>query len=228
MPLIQGFEINTNSSEELLEQALKNKQYRIVTFNPEMLITAQKNSEFKKAIQKAQALIPDGIGIILLLKKAGYKKVIRQPGIEIAWKLIEKAIQKNLKIALIGSTDESLEGTIKKIKNTFGYFNLVYKHNGFFDEQEVIPKLKAAKPDLTLIALPFVKQEIFLAKVNLEGISLGVGGSFDVWAGKVERAPKTMQNLGMEWLWRLCRQPQRLGRIGSLFWPFFKIYFNLK
>jgi N-acetylglucosaminyldiphosphoundecaprenol N-acetyl-beta-D-mannosaminyltransferase len=228
--IIQDFEINLNSAEELLETAFKEAQYRIVTFNPEMLMVAQANPEFKLAIKQAAVLIPDGIGIVLLLKKIGFKSAKRQAGIEIAWKLLEKAIQKKQRIALIGSTDESLAGTIAKIQNTFGAFNLVYKHNGFFDEiadAEIINQLKQAQPDLTLMAMPFVRQEIFLSKANLQGISIGLGGSFDVWAGKVQRSPEIMQNLGLEWLWRLYKQPERFSRLAKVFWPFLKIYLSI-
>jgi N-acetylglucosaminyldiphosphoundecaprenol N-acetyl-beta-D-mannosaminyltransferase len=235
--LSSNYEITINSLSELLflteEAWAEQKAFRVVTFNPEMLVQAESDDLFKKSIVSAQALIPDGIGLVALLRKKGCKQVQRQPGIELAWKLLNKAVQKNLPIALIGSSPESLAGTIQRIHAELGEPKIVYSRDGFFsvaEEELLVTELLATKPALLLVAMPFVRQEPFLHKLQergLKAVSIGVGGSFDVWAGVVERAPKWLQGLNLEWTWRIIKQPQRISRLLKMLPSFLKIYFSV-
>ncbi|MDX1921142.1 MAG: WecB/TagA/CpsF family glycosyltransferase [Candidatus Caenarcaniphilales bacterium] len=234
--IYKGLAVCTNNFHDLtvaLEAHLENKKrLRIVTINPEMLVAADQNQEFFKAVKAADLVIPDGMGIVLLLKKKGAKDATRVPGIELSWKALELAIQQNLPIAIIGSTDSALEGSLKTITEKLGKPNLIYSHNGFFDEKEKLQiqnVLFETKPALVLVAMPFIKQEIFLAELfekGLNAIAFGVGGSLDVWSGKVERAPLTFQRLGLEWLWRVLGQPERFSRLLKTLLPFVRIYFS--
>jgi N-acetylglucosaminyldiphosphoundecaprenol N-acetyl-beta-D-mannosaminyltransferase len=230
------FEITLNNKVEILQTIDENWQrglpMRIVTLNPEMLIAAKEKPNLHQAIQSAEAIIPDGIGIILLLQKLGIRGVKRLPGIELAWELLNQAIKYDLQIALIGSTDQSLRGAIDKIQKEIGKPNLIYSRNGFFgekDEVKIIEVLLELQPSLLLIAMPFERQEIFLhnlTKRGFRGISIGIGGSFDVWAGLVDRAPKFLQLIGLEWLWRILKQPARITRLSKVLIPFGKIYMD--
>ena len=97
--------------------------------------------------------------------------------------------------------------------------NIIYKQDGYFsveDEQRIVNNLKSSNPKLVLVALGVPKQEEFISKYKDEfnnTIFIGVGGSFDVWSGKVKRAPLLFQRLGLEWLWRLLNMPSRFKRI---------------
>ena len=229
MLICGDFWLDLDDKEQICRKAFLAENYRICTFNPEMLIASLQDESLAKAIKQADSIIPDGIGLVLLLKKLGVKQAQRLPGIELAWYLIEYAVKRQCKIALIGSTQVALEGTIAKIRQECGSFNLVYARNGFFkekEEEQVYQELKKLAPDLTLLALPFRKQEKILAKYQIKGIYLGVGGSFEVWADLVRRAPFIWQQLGFEWLWRLYKQPARLNRLAKTIWPFWKIYWQ--
>lgn len=232
----KGIQVCTNSFtelSELLEETLELKSpLRIVTINPEMLVESDKNKEFHNALLSADLIIPDGIGIVLLLKKLGEKNVKRIPGIELSWKALELCIKQNLPIAIIGSTDSVLEAALKNISQKLGKPNLIYSHNGFFDEtqkKQIQNVLLEVKPSLLLVAMPFVKQEIFLNELFEKGLSslaFGVGGSLDVWSGQVTRAPVFAQKIGLEWLWRVLGQPERISRLAKTALPFFRIFFQ--
>jgi N-acetylglucosaminyldiphosphoundecaprenol N-acetyl-beta-D-mannosaminyltransferase len=225
MIIYDNFKIDLSSKTEICQKAFAASRFRICTFNPEMLIKSLEDPALGTAIKNADSIIPDGTGLVLLLKKGGAKQAQRLPGIELAWSLLDQAVKNNLKIALIGSTQAALDGTINKINQELGHFNLVYAQNGFFkDQSHVIDALEKARPDLTLMALPFSIQEKILSEYPSSGVCLGVGGSFEVWAGLVKRAPAAWQNLGLEWLWRLSKQPARFGRLAKIIWPFCKIY----
>lgn len=234
-----NFEITLDNAETLINYiksillgGTQSGGFRIVTFNPEMLIASRQNKELEKAIQSANAIIPDGIGLVWLLRKKGAKQAQRLAGIDLAWKLLAEAIKSDLPISLIGSTDEALKKSIKNINDKLGKANLIYTHNGFFNQAQqaqITNVLLEIQPKLLLVATPFIQQEIFLADLynkGFKGVALGVGGSFDVWAGLVERAPVFMQKIGLEWLWRLLKQPARFQRLMQTFIPFSKIYFT--
>lgn len=232
--ITEELEITTNSQDSLfqiIEQKLQNKEaFRIVTFNPEMLIQSLNDSNFLNSVKSADAIIPDGIGLVYLLRKKGANKVSRVPGIELSWQVLAKTMELNLPIAIVGSKDESLNLAISNIENKLGKINLVYKHNGFFDtekENNILEKLIELQPSLVLFAMPFSRQEILLNRLfesGLKSVGIGVGGSVDVWSGNIQRAPKFMQIIGLEWLWRVILQPQRIGRIIRTFVPFLQIY----
>jgi N-acetylglucosaminyldiphosphoundecaprenol N-acetyl-beta-D-mannosaminyltransferase len=234
-----NFEITLDNAETLVNYIksiwANNKMpetgFRIVTFNPEMLIATRQNKEFQKSVQVADAIIPDGIGLVWLLRKKGAKQVQRLAGIDLAWKLLTEAIKADLPISLIGSTDEVLKKSIENINDKLGKANLIYAHNGFFNDSQQVQitnVLLEIQPKFLLVAMPFIKQEIFLADLytkGFKGVAMGVGGSFDVWANLVERAPVFMQKFGLEWFWRLIKQPERFQRLMQTFIPFSKIYF---
>lgn len=235
--LIKGnYEITLNTLPELLELVEDNWEsktpFRIVTFNPEMLVKSEGDAVFKAAVHSAEAIIPDGIGLVLLLKKYVTKKVKRQPGIELAWEALKLAVKDQLPLALIGSTDKALQGTLHKIQSEIGRPNLIYSRNGFFAEEEdaqIINLLLELQPSLLLVAMPFTRQEVFLHKAfqrGLKSVAIGIGGSFDVWAGHVTRAPVLFQKIGLEWLWRILLQPVRFQRILQTLIPFTKFYLS--
>lgn len=234
VPITAGFKITINKKIEILnllkERIQQNIATRIITLNPEMLIASEKNNLFKQALLSADVLIPDGIGIIALLRKKKTFNVQRLPGIELAWDILSLAESEKWSVALIGSTEDVLTKTIQNINKDINKLNLTYTRDGFFQDKEhdeIMNILLKTQTKVLLLAMPFEKQEVFLHKLQLKGfkgISIGVGGSFDVWAGIVNRAPKIFQNLGLEWLWRVINQPVRASRICKILIPFLKIY----
>lgn len=208
---LQSFNVDTFTCEEALDFIEKGQ---VVTINPEMIQTASKNSEFAEIISNADLVIPDGIGVEIGLKILGHK-VRRIAGIEFGRKLIDKFAGQPT--AFIGAKPEIITKAVENIKNEVPNLNVVYVQDGYFkDDDRVLNELKEKNPKLALVALGSPKQEIFIARAKEllpETVFIGLGGSFDVWSGVVERAPEIYQKMGLEWLYRTVKEPQRIKRI---------------
>lgn len=210
---LQGFSIDTFTFDEALEYAANNSG-QIVTINPEMIQAALKNKEFAAIINNAELVVPDGIGVEIGLKILGYK-VRRIAGIELGRALIEKLAGQP--VAFVGAKPEIIEKAVENLQKEVPDLNPVYVQNGYFkDDERVLNELTAATPRLVLAALGSPKQEFFIndAKKRLpDAIFIGLGGSFDIWSGVVKRAPVIYQKMGLEWLYRTIKEPQRFKRI---------------
>ena len=212
---ILGYGVDGYDIEQALEYA-QDKGGQVVTINPEMILAAQKSPEFSQVINEAELVIPDGIGVQIGLQILGYK-VRRIPGIEFGYMLLEKYAQNNKPVAFVGAKPEVITSAVENLKNEIPNLNVVYAHDGYFTEDEtVLKELFESSPALVLVALGSPKQEFFIKKLKSylpDALMIGLGGSFDVWAGVVKRAPKIYQNLGLEWLYRTIKEPQRFKRI---------------
>ena len=208
-----SFVEGVNKGTELIDS---DKVSQVVTINPEMYKEAEINSEFKKIIDEAEMVIPDGVGIKLALILKG-KNAARIPGIDFARKLLEECALRGKSVAIIGAKEEIVVKAVDNLKNKIDGLNIVYYHNGYFDNNDLIYKdLQELKPNLVLVALGSPKQEYFIyeAKSQLAPcLMVGIGGSLDVWAGEVKRAPVIFRKLGLEWLYRTIKQPERFKRI---------------
>lgn len=189
---------------------------QVVTINPEMIATAQKMPDFAKVISSADLVVPDGIGVEIGLKILGHK-VRRVPGIELGKALIVNFSKANKSIAMVGAKPDVIEKAVNNLKREIPNLNIVYQHDGYFEDSEVVlSELTAVRPDLVLVALGSPKQEFFISNLKdrlPNATMIGLGGSFDVWAGVVNRAPVIWQKLGLEWLYRVINDPSRLKRI---------------
>lgn len=208
---LQGFNIDTFTFDEALQYAEKGQ---VVTINPEMILSAKSNPDFAEIINSAELVIPDGIGVQLGLKILGHN-VRRIAGIEFGRKLIDKFASQPT--AFVGAKPEIIQKAVENLKKEVPNLNAVYVQDGYFkDDDRVLDELTAANPKLVLVALGSPKQEIFISKAkNLlpSALFIGLGGSFDVWSGVVERAPEIWQKLGLEWLYRTVKEPKRFKRI---------------
>lgn len=208
---LQGFNIDTFTFDEALQYAEKGQ---VVTINPEMILSARRNADFAEIINSAELVIPDGIGVQLGLKILGHN-VRRIAGIEFGRKLIDKFASQPT--AFVGAKPEIITKAVENLKKEVPNLNAVYVQDGYFkDDDRVLDELTAANPKLVLVALGSPKQEIFIAnakKLLPDALFIGLGGSFDVWSGVVERAPEIWQKLGLEWLYRTVKEPKRFKRI---------------
>ncbi len=212
---IQGFDVDTFTFEQAVDWAYS-KHGQIVTINPEMISAAQKNSDFAEIINSAELVVADGIGVEIGLKILGYK-VKRIAGIDLGKALVEKFTASGKSVAMIGAKPGVVDSAIENLSKEYQNLNVVYSHDGYFDnDEDIIESVISANPDLILVALGSPKQEFFIhnLKEKLPNSTLiGLGGSFDVWAGVVERAPIIYQKLGLEWLYRTLKEPKRFKRI---------------
>ena len=190
---LQNLPIDTFTFDEALEYT---KKGQVITINPEMIFYASKHPEFANIIKEAELVIPDGIGVQIGLKILGHN-VRRIAGIEFGRKILEKYSAENKTCALIGAKPEVIEKAVENLQKEVKNINIVYSHDGYFkDDSEILNNLTARCPDVVLTALGAPKQEEFNYKAKKllpNTLFIGVGGSFDVWAGVVKRAPNDLE-----------------------------------
>ncbi len=198
------------------ERIIENEGAQIATINPEMIEMGEKNPQLGEILRNADLVIPDGVGIKLALKIRGIKQE-QVPGIEFARELINMCAENGYPVGFIGAQEEVVNRAVENIKKETPNLNVVYKHNGYFNnEDEIINTILEANPKVLLVAMGVPRQEFFMQKIKSKKndiILIGVGGSFDVWSGFTQRAPITWQKLGLEWLYRTIKQPERFKRI---------------
>ena len=193
---------------------------RIVTLNAEMTMAARANPDLGQAIATADLVIPDGAGVVWALSRQGVQ-VVKSAGIELAWSLLRYAAAHQWRVALVGSAPAVMDELRQNLPQRLPGLNLVMAVDGF-QPTESWPGLEAAlrelNPDLVLIALGVPRQETWSQRVcqGASGVWMGVGGSFDVWAGVKRRAPAWMCRWQIEWLYRLLQEPSRWRRMLSL------------
>ena len=212
---LQGYGVDSFTFEEALDYIYSNRGI-VITINPEMIQAAKNDEEFNNIINNSQLVIPDGIGVQIVLKILGHN-VRRIAGIEFARRLIDKFSEHSEPIAFVGAKPEIIEKAVENIKKETPSVNIVYVQDGYFaDEDKVLEELKISGAKLVLAALGSPKQEIFIKKAQIsmsDAVLIGIGGSFDVWSGEVKRAPEIYQKLGLEWLYRTIKEPKRFKRI---------------
>ncbi|HIQ89522.1 TPA: WecB/TagA/CpsF family glycosyltransferase [Candidatus Galligastranaerophilus faecipullorum] len=217
---LQGFPVDIltyNQALECAKSAIDNgENMQVVTINPEMVELAKKNKDFANVLKHSELVVADGVGIKIALKLKGVNQE-RIGGVDYSRSLIEMCARNNLRLALLGAKEEVINTVCQKLKCEFENLNIVFSHNGYFsDENAILNEIKKARPQVLLCALGAPKQEfiIYRLKEMLQGCTMvGVGGSFDVFAGCVQRAPLMWQKLGLEWLYRTIKQPERFRRI---------------
>lgn len=223
---ILGVGVDSVTMQEALDRVEtffeERKPVIIATANAEMLMRATHDEELKNILNAAELVVPDGAGTVWAAHHLGYEMPERVAGYDLAQELMKKAPSKNRKIYFFGSAPGVAEKAKLKAEELYPNIKIVGTRNGFFteaDEPQIIADIKSAQPDLLLAALGVPKQEKWLAKYKDElnvPVSIGVGGTFDVMAGVMKRAPKWMQRAKLEWLFRALLQPKRAGRLIAL------------
>lgn len=195
-----------------------NQTVFVVTLNPEMIFAGDKNPKFGEILQNADFALPDGIGVVLALKINGINQK-RIPGVEFAQKLIGRCSENGESIAMFGAEEEVLQKASENLEKKYPGLKIAYKRNGFYsseEEEKIAEEISKSEAKLLAVATGCPKQEIFINKYKEkfpQMICIGLGGSFDVWSGKVKRAPKVFRLCGLEWLWRVLCSPSRIKRI---------------
>ena len=225
---ILGVRVNLISLKKAVSQVEKwlktDKQYQIVTPNPEQVVLAQKDLSFKKVLNQANLAIPDGIGLVWAVKAQASNfstKVERVSGVDLMTALCRLARRFGGRIFLLGGRDAA-EKVAKKLKTKFPNLEIT-SHSGaknieqesLRERQEIVKKINNFEPHLLFVAYGAPHQEVWIA-ANLPllkvKVAMGVGGAFDYISGKVPRAPEFIRNIGLEWFFRLLSQPRRIKR----------------
>lgn len=217
---VLGVNVSITSYEELsknVENDIKNnKKAFIVAINPEKILKARKDNKLKTLLNKADYQIPDGIGVVYASKLKKGKIKSRVTGIDCMEMLCDLSNKKGYKIFLYGAKKETVNTAKKKLEEKYNNINITGIMDGYEkDNKKIIKKINDSKADIVFVALGSPKQENWIIenkdKINAK-IFQGVGGSFDVISGNIKRAPKWMQKIGLEWLYRLIKEPKRIFR----------------
>lgn len=215
-----GVSVSRFTYEELTQILLKNIEQHhksfIVAINPEKIMKAQEDQSLKKLLNRADFQIPDGIGVLIASRLKGGNVRTRVTGIDLMLKLCELAHKHNKSIFLYGGKPGVAEKAKQNLMEHLSGIKIVGVMDGYEkDENIVIEKINAAKPDIIFVALGSPKQEYWIVN-SVDKVSAtifqGVGGSFDVISGRVKRAPLFFQYLGLEWMYRLIKEPTRWNR----------------
>ncbi len=201
-----------------VELNLKNKKKMfIITANPETFTYGINESAINKMLlDKEVTLIPDGIGIVKASHILNYKVKERITGVDLAEHLLKVCNENKYQLALLGAKEEVIEALKAKINKEYPNIKLVKVENGYVENKDkFFQELSHTNVDVCLVALGIPNQELLIYKhLNKfkKGIFVGVGGSFDVISGVKKRAPKIIQKLNLEWLYRLIKEPKRCKR----------------
>ena len=220
---ILGYKVFKNSIQDAIDYIDNKNKIHIISGNPEVLYTGLNNKMlFENFTSSNSLIIPDGVGIQIAAKflKTPVKEKIA--GIDLMKEIIKKLESENKSIYLLGTTDENLKACVANIVMEFPQVNIAGYKDGYFDINnpvELLNEIKEKKPYAIFVAMGCPRQEEFIVRYMNElpcSIFMGVGGSFDVIAEKVNRAPKWMIKLGLEWLYRVTKEPWRIKRLGSI------------
>ncbi|MFI3313691.1 MAG: WecB/TagA/CpsF family glycosyltransferase [Eubacteriales bacterium] len=221
---IMGVPFDSVTMGEALEQAKillhGDKPSYCVTPNPEIVYETMHNPEFARLVNNASLILPDGIGVIYagkILKTPLKEKVT---GVGFATNLLSILAEEGLPLYLLGSKPGVAQLAGEKMVELHPNLQICGVADGYFkDENQVVAKIREAKPAALFVCLGSPKQEQFMANYAQElGASLmvGLGGTLDVFAGTVQRAPAWTQKIGMEWLYRMVKEPKRFKRFMRL------------
>lgn len=209
--------------DEISTYMVQDKPHLVVTANPEMVMLAKEDQLLGEILERADLVVADGIGVVWASRILGDPVPERIPGIELAEGLLHRAAQKGWRVFLLGGAEGVADQAALALLEELPQLQIVGTHHGYFqtgpEEQALIAQLKEARPQLLLVALGVPRQEKWLAahlgslKVP---VAIGVGGSFNVWAGVDQRAPVWMRKIHLEWFYRLVKQPWRIKRMAVL------------
>ncbi len=221
---ILGVHVNKYTMEEAVEKAsslMKTENLSMIfTPNSEIILYASNNPEFAEVLNKGDMVIPDGIGVVYGAKILKNPIKERVAGYDLVCNLLPIMAEKGQSVYLLGAKPGVAEKAAETLLAKHPGLVIAGTHDGYFkDDEEVIADINKCVPDFLMVCLGFPKQENWIynnrEKLNAK-LAIGAGGCLDVFAGTVQRAPEFYCNHGIEWLYRLVKQPTRFVRMLSL------------
>lgn len=194
----------------------------IVTANPEIVMRTREDASYKQIVQSADYIVPDGVGILLAAKYMKQPLQERIAGFDVMMDLLAFAHQEKMSCYFLGAEEAVNAKAVQEVERRFPDLKIAGHHHGFFDmnDKQLADHIKQSNPDILFAALGFPRQEEWITTHMddfSKGVFIGVGGSFDVLAGEVKRAPAGWIKLNLEWLYRLLQQPFRFKRVFKIF-----------
>lgn len=194
----------------------------VVTANPEILFAARTDPELAAILEGADLVVADGVGVVWAARRLGRPVPGRVPGIDLMHRLLARSAARGRRVFFLGARPGVAERAAAAAREGCPGLEVAGVHHGYFGPEEeaaVAAAVRAARPDLlfTGMGAPRDQKWVWRHREALGPVvAVGVGGSFDVLAGAARRAPRWMQHLGLEWLYRLARQPSRWRRMLAL------------
>lgn len=210
------------ATELIMNSVTNGEKISVFTPNSEIILAAYKDDNFKNIINSASLCTADGIGVIYASKILGTPIPERCSGYDISLKLIDRMAKTGLTLYLFGAAPGVAETAKKKLEESYPGINIVGYHDGYFDakeEKNIINDINNKKPNVLFVCLGSPKQEKWiyehLSSLDIN-VAMGLGGCLDVYAGNVKRAPDIFIKFGLEWFYRLMKEPKRFFRMLAL------------
>ena len=205
---------------DLMKLVLDNKGGYVCLANVHMLVAAARSAELRNIIEKADLVAPDGMPLIWLLKRRGFLQAERIPGTDFTLKICEMAAKERIPVGFYGSTAETLDALKSSLLHKFPHLRVTHSESPpILPERpeldvQTVDRLKESGARIIFVGLGCPKQEFWMAahSPHVPAVLIGVGAAFDFIAGTIRRAPLWMQKSGLEWFYRLCREPGRLWK----------------
>jgi exopolysaccharide biosynthesis WecB/TagA/CpsF family protein len=220
---VRADNVNYSETLSLIEDFLGNgTPHQVVTVNPEFIVAAQSDDDFRNILNASSLALPDGVGLLWAARFLGRPLQERVTGTDTVQRLAALAAQKGYSLFLLGAAPGVAITTAARLCETYPGLRIVGTHVGspaLEEEDEIVKMIQKAKPDILLVAYGAPQQDRWIAR-NLERlgvpVAMGVGGAFDFISGRAKRAPRWLQRLGLEWLHRLFHEPWRWRRMLAL------------
>lgn len=219
-----GVDVCSVDMESVIDEVdniiIRKKPSFVVAINPEKIMKAEKDSKLTELLNNAAIQIPDGVGVIIASKLKGGKIRKRVTGIDLMQSICKNASKKGYKVFLLGAKPGVGDRAAEILMERYKGLKICGVRNGYFkDDEEIINSIKEAHPDILFVAMGSPKQEYWIVK-NMDSLGvpllMGIGGSLDVICGNIKRAPQWMCSMGLEWLYRLLKEPTRIKRMMAL------------
>ena len=211
------------------QRAGRPARLQVVTMNAEMAMQAQRDAELGAIIREAGLVTPDGSGVVWAVRRQpDAPRIAKVAGVDLLKAIVARAAEEGWRIYFLGAGPGVAQTAADKLAGENPGLQVAGVQDGYFqpaDEPAVRAAIQAARPDVLLVALGVPRQEKWIAtwqEALAVPVAMGVGGSFDVFAGKVQRAPGVFQRLHLEWLYRLIQEPWRFNRMRSTLPAFVK------
>lgn len=223
---VLGFPVAVISEADVLQfvrDRIERKQpSQIVTVNAEFVMIARRDSSFAGVVRSAALTTPDGAGVVWAMRRGGIGQERRVGGSDLIWSISEQAARLGHRVFLLGAGEGIAREAARVLVNRYPGLQIAGTYAGASDpdqEASIVNLVRHSEPDILFVAFGAPAQDLWIAR-NISGtgtsVAMGVGGSFDYVAGRTRRAPRWMRDHGLDWLWRLLRQPWRWRRMLAL------------
>lgn len=230
---LSGVRIDNVSREAAVERALEKTGESCVVFTPNatMLDACRHDGHLVELLGHATLSLPDGAGVLWAARRAGTPLCERVAGIEFGEALLERAANDGARVFLLGGGDGVAARAGERLRERYPGITVCGTHWGYFDRrgeenQMVLERIRESRAEILFVCMGFPVQEEWIvenrARLGSLRVIAALGGSLDVWSGKTKRAPRVLSKMGLEWAWRMAREPRRLKNlpaiVRSMFW----------